>query len=216
MTSRASPLDPSNSRARCLPSVTRSIGSPRAPHLREVQASWPGRRRGRPPRSPATRLARDAGVAAVQDQPVVGLGQRRARARAAISCASTLSGSCRRQPVRWETRKTWVSTAMGRRCPARSAPRWRSCGRRRAGPAARRGSAAPRRRAARAGAAQRDDVPGLAAIQADRGDVAGSAPPRPAPASSAGVSATLNSLSVALLTRPSVAWAERTTATTRV
>ena len=105
----------------------------------------------------AVRLARLAHIAAVQDQPVMGvlleLG-----GTTFSNLSSTARGPAGRDRCGWRRGRCgcpprwWVRR---RRC---SAPHWRSCVRRRAGPRARRGRAAPRRRGARAGGAQGDEV----------------------------------------------------------
>ena len=120
-------------------------------------------------------------------------------------------------PVRLATRKIWVSTAMVGSPKARSAPHWRSCGRRRAAPPAPRARAAPRRHVARPGSArERDDVLGLDPVKADRPDLSRRAPLRQAPASSPACRRPANRAAVALLTPASVACAESTTATRSV
>ena len=168
--------------------------------------------------APAFRLARLADIAPVQDQPVMGVAhvggghdlqqlhfdlERRLARRQADAVA---------EPE--EMRIDRDGRMRRRRC---SAPHWRSCGRRRAGPPAprgRRGTSPPC--LSISACDRRDHVLRLVAVEADGLDVV----PEPLLAqrqpSSAGVSATANSGPVALLTPSSVACADSTTATSKV
>ena len=159
--------------------------------------------------------ARDAHVAAVQDQPVVrvlpelvghelrepALDLDDVLARREAACGSRRGRcACRRR-----------SSARRTRCSAR---RWPSCGRRRAALRAPRGRAALRRRARRSRISrQRDDVLRLGAEEADRADVGRSGRRRRAATIACGRVGDRKSLRVALLTPLSVACADSTTAT---